>query len=69
MTDHPACRMCRYWQPNDGTELRGECRYNLPVVGLDLWPLTDSTDWCREFAHHSNDVAVDSILPPTYSSV
>ncbi len=53
MADFPTCKLCRYWQANDSTEFSGECRYALPTLGVDPWPITESTDWCREWIHHS----------------
>ena len=51
------CRRCRYWSSLAGNPDQGECRRFAPrpavsssVHMLAAWPVTNSDDWCGDYA-------------------
>ena len=50
------CDICAYWQREQEESATGLCRRHSPSVvgtaesvGVGLWPITNSDDWCGEY--------------------
>lgn len=47
------CETCRYFKPNTTDIFCGLCRARPPVRddrGFGVWPMTERTDWCGQWA-------------------
>ena len=56
------CEICAYWQREQQGGETGLCRRHSPslgsngnLVGIGLWPSTNSHDWCGEYEQKSGD--------------
>jgi hypothetical protein len=55
-----SCHGCRFWQLLATNPIQGECRRHAPspdgsasVHPMAAWPVTNSHDWCGEFAERA----------------
>ena len=64
------CSTCRFYLPDAGVEPDGTCHRFPPVIQryeaqhyLALWPVTEDSDWCGEWASNVPERLEDD-LPP-----